>query len=795
MQLLSATLAYPAVLLVLALGCGLLIDGIAQRFLPAVLLPTIGFALIVCVTQLVTWSPATARATPSVLVAVAAVGFAISTTRLRTMLARLPKAPWPAIAMLGAYAIAIAPVVLAGRTTLTGYLLDTTTASHLAGADYLLHHGRDFGRLDLNTSYGGYLQGYFGTGYPSGGHTALGGTAALIPIDFIWLYQPYLAFLLGLGVGPLTVLLRRVGLVGVWGAVAALVCAVPALVYAYQLVGSIKELTALPMILATGALVTLHGSWVVESPRRAVPFAVVAAAGIGAVGVSFGAWIIAAVAVLLAITASALRSGAATLRAVLSVAIVGVGVVIVGALPVVQHVGASLRSARGIALTNDPGNLLQPLKPVQALGVWIGGSYREDPVFHPVLTYTLIGVLLVAAVSGVIELGRARHWSLLAWVALLGLLWWQLTERGTTWTDAKLILLSSSVVVMLTWVSVAGLRHSGRRLEALLLGAAISGGVLYSDAEQYHNTTLAPTGRINELRDIGKEFAGRGPTLIPDFDEYSMYLMRRMGVSGPGLAFKPAALAAAGIPYGYPADLDQLDPKAYAIDRLIVMRRSPSVSRPPSDFTLRKMTRWYEVWERSDAAPRVRAHLPLLNGLQPSRRPRCQDVRRVAHAAGSGSLIAATRPPALSVVAADARHSPGWSPLPGGALLLTTPGRFQHGFDVPATDRWQIWVKGQFGRALTVFVDGREVGEITAQTGGLGNFAPPVDVRLERGRHRVALVRGGGTLGPGNGAYTQLDAVVLTPGGTDERESLISVAPKEYRKLCDRPADWIEAVA
>ena len=78
---------------------------------------------------------------------------------------------------------------------------------------------------------------------------------------------------------------------------------VPALVYGYELVGSVKEITALPMILTLGALV-------VAAPRAgcggpppgAIPFALVAAAGVSALGAGFGAWVLAA-AVVVAVAA------------------------------------------------------------------------------------------------------------------------------------------------------------------------------------------------------------------------------------------------------------------------------------------------------------------------------------------------------------------------------------------------------------------------------------------------------------------------------------------------------------
>jgi hypothetical protein len=57
-------LVYPAVLAVLCLGTGLLVDRISGSFLPAALLPAVGLAGLIAVSQLCTYSSTLAPATP-----------------------------------------------------------------------------------------------------------------------------------------------------------------------------------------------------------------------------------------------------------------------------------------------------------------------------------------------------------------------------------------------------------------------------------------------------------------------------------------------------------------------------------------------------------------------------------------------------------------------------------------------------------------------------------------------------------------------------------------------------------
>ncbi len=78
-----------------------------------------------------------------------------------------------------------------------------------------------------------------------------------------------------------------------------------------------------------------------------------------------------------------------------------------------------------------------------------------------------------------------------------------------------------------------------------------------------------------------------------------------------------------------------------------MLRRSPTESRPPSDYRLAWSGDWYDVWQRPEAAVSpVAEHLPLGDGLQPGAVPDCAEVERLAAVAGDGGRLAAVvRPP------------------------------------------------------------------------------------------------------------------------------------------------------
>src|SRR4029077_14892387 len=277
MFVLSA-LVYPCVLAMLCTGAGLLVDRASGGFLPGMLLPAVGAAALIAVSQLSTYAAFAAPATPYLLAIAAVVGFAFGWDRARTVSREWRSGSgWQLAAPVLTYAIALAPVLLAGRPTFSSYGVLGDSALHMVGADYLMRHGQDYARLDLRNSYGQYIHAYYGLRYPCGADTLFGGSSFLLGAPLIWMFQPFNAFMLAVATGPAWVLARRMGLLGGWGTLAVVTATVPALVYGYELVGSIKEIVALSMILALGVLVVLHPRWLRGGPAGAIPFALVLA--------------------------------------------------------------------------------------------------------------------------------------------------------------------------------------------------------------------------------------------------------------------------------------------------------------------------------------------------------------------------------------------------------------------------------------------------------------------------------------------------------------------------------------
>ncbi len=576
----------------------------------------------------------------------------------------------------------------------------------------------------------------------------------------------------------------------------------PALVYAYELLGSIKELTALGMILTLGALVLDQRRWLGREPAAVLPFALVLAAGVSALGLAFAAWALAALLLLGFELAGERRRGARRARAVLVQAGVGAAALILASWPTWADLSGSLRIAQSISVTSNPGNLQSPLRAEQLLGVWLHGSYKLAPAgLAGTLTSALIVLTLLAALLGLMHLVRARAYTLIGWFGLMLAVWLAVTQWVTTWGAAKTLMLTSPSVVLLAWGGVAALQSVGpralTRAAAVLLALALIGGPVVSDAMQYHASNLAPTARYEELASLNSRFAGRGPALFTDFDEYALYELRDLDVGGPDFVYPPAALAAAAGGYGDPVDLDRIEPAALRNYPLIISRRDPAASRPPAAYSLLWQGSYYQVWARNRRVAPARAHIALTGSAQ----RQCAVIKGLARRAQSSApaqtrLVAASAPELVTLTLARARHPRGWAHEHGG-FVMSSPGTLSASFAIPSAGVWKLWLQGQFMPRIELRVDGRALAPIAGQLSGnslVTATAPPIRLRLAAGVHRLSLQRGAATLAPGDGGAAVVHAIFLTPADTRGEAVLQPAATAHWRQLCGGGHQWVELV-
>ncbi|MFZ1925122.1 MAG: hypothetical protein WAU42_03160 [Solirubrobacteraceae bacterium] len=802
MSFLMVVVGFPLLLAVLALGSGLLVERIVGIRLPFVLLAPLGFGVLIVVSQFTTWPPSTTLAplTPWILLALALLGFVLA---WRGGLAERWQGRgsgwWLAPAgALAAYLTVSAPIIAAGRLTFPGYLLDTTGSIQIMGAERLLHHGREF--TSGFPGYGATLVAYFGNGYPSGGHTVLGSVGWLSGQNLLWLYAPFQAAELAFAALVLAFLARSAGLSRPAAAITGWLAAVPALVYSYALMGSIKEITVLPMLLLMGACVVLAPRLARAGVRGALPFAIAGAASLGAIGIAASPWVGLFLLAVLVFAAPVVMLRRHRARALALSAVVTGGMTAVLALPTLGPLSTTLALAQNVSNTDaqaasDPGNLLRPLRIAQAFGIWLGESHRIEPRFLN-QTYLVIGVVVVCTILGLLWLVRRRAWGLLAF-ALISLVVWEFLRRhGTEWTDAKVLMVSSPVVVLIALIGAFSIK-GGRSIEGVLVAGVIALGIFGSDALAYHATGLAPTQRYTELSAIGEHFSGQGPTLLTDFDEYGLYLLREVQVDSPGYAYHGVITLDNGAnpQYGHSYDIDQISQATLQQYPLLVMRRSPIWSRPPSNYSEVWSGPSWQVWRRVGPAPAV--HVPLGEGSQPAAIPQCGKVRALARVAKRDGkrLVVAERPPNIVLNMAEATRSPNTailSDLEGQPqLAMGPPARVELSFRVPKAGRYRLWFGGDIDRPLHVSIDGRQVGVPREQFGGDENKYPVAAVSLSAGKHKLTMLRGGGTLQPGDRASAVIDGGILEPLAAEE-ETVRSVSPSAWHSLCGHWLDWIE---
>jgi hypothetical protein len=697
---------------------------------------------------------------------------------------------------------------MSGTPTFAGYLALPDTSHQLGLAWLLAHHGPDAAALapgSLRASMTSYLASH----YPSGAQAALGVTGPLGVLDLAWLYQPFLCFLavvLGLSLASIAAPLAPHR----WQtALVAFAAAQPALVVGFALLGSIKEIAALAMV---AALVALLAAAVIESrpARSLLPVGAAAAGGLAALGP--------AVIPYLGLPALVVAGvwGARVVRRRERADILWLGLGLAAAVIVALPVLGSLRSAINIskaALVTDTdiGNLAHPLDLVQVLGPWLTGDYRYRP------TNNLIshdGLLWLSGLAGAVGLGWAiwrRAAGPLLLAATIGLASLFLLSRGGPYADGKVLMILSPVVPLLALIGAASLWRGPLKLLSIGVAAVLVAGLLWSNALAYHDVSLAPYHRYSELLKLNDLLARKGSVSLDEYDEFGKYFLRdppgltqpeqvtryRIGPYHPNALIDPKRRPTVKTPI----NMDDVTLEYAETLSYVILRRSPTLSRPPSNFQLDWRGRYYDVWKQVGPDAIV-AHKPLGPDVFHPAEPVARAVARSFAARAArlrGRVAYVRRVPLKPIFAADLAHPPTWVPFGGypGALVPAGPGGIEGTVTVARGGSQRIWIEGSFARRMTLRVDGRVIGHTRDELNNPGEYASFGPLTLARGRHRIALHQGGGDLHPGSGGYLSslrhVGAIFVAPVA-DETPTVSQLDPRDWRKLVGVDADWLEIV-
>jgi hypothetical protein len=811
--LFAAWALFPVVLLAVCLGCGLLADWAAGGSLAGPLLPAVGLAVVIVAATLTTQKSATASLTTPLVVVLALAGYATSWRRLRG----LRPDPWLVAAGVATYAVCAAPVVLSGNATLLGYFVDTDPAFHLELTTWVLAHGHDLTGVPVvsPSAVTNMLHEYLSSSYPLGADVAVGAVRPLVGQDLAWIYQPYMAVVMALTPLVLNEVLRDAIRRKPMRALSAFVIATGGLIYAFYLQASVKEIVVI-LLLPTVVVLVVD---LVRRPlafRAVIPLAAVVVAGLAVYSVAIVPWLGVPLGIWFVVTAwrwvGMARRGWSWQVAVWPAAAL---VVLAATLPFVSGASVFVTAAQGVLGSQQHalGNLAAPLSGWETLGIWPSGDFRYAPVTGTTVAHVFIGIATAAAVVGVAWMLRRRTVAPLLYLVSSGLAALYLSTRTSPYAESKVLTIVSAPILMAAMIGAVALMEYRRRLLGGLVTAVVVGailaGVLWTNFLAYHDSSVVPRARLQELAAIGTRFAHDGPAFYDQWDTLPVYFMRQESVAVPSTFAGPAPLTTTTAPphsTGQPStpwDTNDLSSSYLQLFRLLVLGRSPTTSRPPANFQLAFRGRYYDVWRRT-ATPTVLEHVPLTrsDGTDPTPASACRAIKAAATAAAThhARLAYVPRTKLPTFVPTNGRHPAAWVPLPtngfGPTGILSvgqSSGTVTGTFDVPQSGRYQVWLGGSQSRKVIVSVGGHVVGSVSHQIGTEGQYTQVGAVQLGAGVQPVKITRPPATLTPGNVlGGDALGPLVLEANDTPPAVS--EVSPDQAHSLCGRALQWVEVV-
>jgi hypothetical protein len=436
------------------------------------------------------------------------------------------------------------------------------------------------------------------------------------------------------------------------------------------------------------------------------------------------------------------------------------------------------------------------------------GDYRRPLILHVTLVHIIIWLAMASAIGGTLWTLRQRAWGpalLLIGNAIAGVV---LLRRSNPYAASKVDAILSITAVLAAMLGAVALSRWWRPL-GWALAAVLTLAVLWTNDKSLRAAPLAPQPRFAELGRIDARFAGRGPSFYNLWDaEYSTYFARRLGTYDPGIyeypLTRPGAIFPAGLAIQIPWDPNDLAPAYLQSMRLLVLGRSPVLSRPPADFRLVFHGRYYDVYKH-ERTPRVLGHDPVTTGpLGPRFTLSCARIGRTAARARveHAQLAYAPKLALASVRASHSARPRSWlayppirkdtagTAVPGGLALSTIGGTLTSKIRVPRAGRYTVWLEGSLTQRITVSVAGRRVGSVSDQIGPAGLWSVVGSVELPAGVQPVVMHRAGASRLQPVGIGDVLGSLVLTRNASPP--PVRTLAPGRWRTLCHMPLQWLE---
>ncbi len=483
------------------------------------------------------------------------------------------------------------------------------------------------------------------------------------------------------------------------------------------------------------------------------------------------------------------RIGAA--GASLRAAAVGAGVAVLS-LPLILSGGLLPPTSSPLTDASARGNLIGPLDPWQAAGIWPSGDFRLAPE-HELVAYTLIATACAAAAAGLAwSIGRRAPGPVLYVLGALAACAAAVLV-GSPWVGGKALATASPAVPFAAMLGVGWLAGSGRKVASGALALVIAGGVVWSNALGYGGVNLAPRSQLAELERIGELVAGEGPTLMTEYEPYGVrHFLRDSDPEGISELRRRTIPLRDGttVEKGGFADTDAVDPAALGYYRTLVLRRSPTQSRPPSPYRLVWRGEAYEAWQRPSHASLLPERMPLGDRYDPYAAPVCS---RVLELAERGDLVVAAGEPPVIVPLSRARYPGSWAtPATRHAPVPRTAGSIAARVTIERPADYEIWLGGSLRPAVELLVDGSPAGEVRHQLNNRGQYVRLGAAPLGHGTHEIEVRIGGADLHPGSAGDAGAVGPLVLSASEAASTRVARVPAAAASRLCDRPWDWIE---
>jgi hypothetical protein len=763
-----------------------------------------GIVLMVVLLQVGLDGPATVALTA----VAAAAGYAAHWTTLKAIAVKrdlgavrhvLPAAS----AAVGAFALAMAPLVGSGRAGVLGYILNDDPVGHAGLIELLRDFGLERGGYEPQSSWtevGEIVE----LGYPVGSHVwpLFSGVASSLDAFYIW--TPSIAVAAAMLALVAFAALRRMSVAAWPAALAAALVPAGYLTFSFIAQGSAKEvMTAVAVYAAIVVAAEVFDRGL--SVRRAALLAIAPAAAFLTFGAGAGVWLAAPVLVFLVIAVRRVERFRATPRLVLG-SLLFIGLAAAAMVPAVSEALDYVREAEE-ALTDPsrPGNLVGPVPWQEVFNVWFAYDYRIDPATYEGLS--VIGTWLGAAfaVAGVGFALRRREVALPLMVASGAIGALVISRRYTIYLEPKgYVLLAPALAIASAAAVFALLARAGAvRAVGVVGGVLLVEAVLAGAALVYAGAWVTPEKRFGEIDDIADHFRGQGPVLVVEREEWGTYLLRDLepfdswGYYPPDRALRGGDRKWAP-PLPHTPDFD--DYPEWFVDNfpLLFERKSPGGSRPPVNFRVAYETPHYRVWERDGQAPA--RHIPLGSDRDDHAAPLdCErpEARRLLRASRRSSrpVVAAIPPSRRHVVmsaaawrghdVAETLAPRGFVHRRGGSASVTAS---------LAPGDYDAWIQGSFASGVRLVVDGTAYGEVFGDLGLPSAWHPLGRVAI---RDRLSEVTLTSLTKPWWQAGSERPDIsgrlVFTRRSGPSRT--VTVPAERAPTLCGRRLDWVELTA